>query len=380
MMRIHRIIAFAAITTYAHRLQWLCENNHTGIYFLMRTKIRSWFGKSPAAENVSLAADLLQQPWSQTYSPIATETDVFQCFRLLLGRNPHREEWAGHAARTGENLEKIVAEYLGSLEFERRGLIARRQSQDLSIASVQGFQIYVAHSDSDVGYHVAMDSYEPDVTIVFRRLLRQGMGVIDIGANIGYFSMLSAKLVGPEGHVLAVEPNPRNAKMLEASRRLNDYSHITVAQVAAGRTTGLLALHAAHSNGTTSEPSGSLDALLAAETVPSLRLDNIVSPDRSVGLIKLDVEGAEYNAVLGCQDVIARDRPIIISEFSPELMPGISGVSGLDYLRWLMAYNYRVGCIQPDGSVSAAGQDPNRIMAEYAARLRDHIDIVATPV
>lgn len=354
-------------------------NNHTGIHSVMNTRIRSWFGKSPAAGNVPSAANLPQQPWSQTYSPIATEADVFQCFRLLLGRNPHREEWVGHAARAGECLETIVAEYLGSLEFERRNLLARRQSQELSIASVQGFQIYVARSDSDVGYHVAMDSYEPDVTAVFRRLLRQGMGVIDIGANIGYFTMLSARLVGPEGHVLAVEPNPRNARMLEASRRLNDYSHVTVAQVAAGRTIGLLALHAANSNGTTSEPSGSLDALLGTETVPSLRLDDIVSPDRPVGLIKLDVEGAEYNAVLGCQDVIARDHPTIISEFSPELMPGISGVSGLDYLRWLMARNYRVGCIQPDGSVSAAGQDPDRIMAEYAARQRDHIDIVATP-
>ena len=345
----------------------------------MRSKIKDWFSKTKVANRPSVDSDLSQAPWNQAYSRAASETDIYQCFRLLLGRNPHPEEWAGHAARAGEKLETIVAGYLGSLEFERRGLLSRRQSMEFSIASVQGFQIYVSRSDSDVGSHVAMDNYEPDVTAVFGRVLRPGMGVIDIGANIGYFSMLSARLVGPEGHVLAVEPNPRNARMLEASRRLNDYSYVSVAQVAAGRTTGLLTLHVGQSNGTTSEPSDDIDTLLGAETVASLRIDDIVSAARSVGLIKLDVEGAEYNAILGCEGVITRDRPTIISEFSPDQMPGISGVSGPDYLRWLIARGYWVGCIQPDGSVSTPGDDPEQIMAEYAARQRDHIDIVATP-
>ena len=345
----------------------------------MWNKIKPWLKKTRQANRHSVDPKFLQKPWDQSYSSSASEMDIFQCFRLLLGRNPHREEWAGHAARAGEQLETIVAAYLSSLEFERRGLLSQRNSIGLSIVSVQGFQIYVSRSDSDVGYHVAMDNYEPDVTAVFGQVLRQGMGVIDIGANIGYFSMLSARLVGPKGHVLAVEPNPRNARMLEASRRLNDYSHVSVAQIAAGRATGLLALHVGQSNGTTSEPSDDLDALLSAETVASLRIDHIVSPAHSVGLIKLDVEGAEYNAILGCEGVITRDRPTIISEFSPDQMPGISGVSGPDYLRWLMARGYQVGCIQPDGSVSTPSNDPERIMAEYAARQRDHIDIVATP-
>ncbi|RYE50199.1 MAG: FkbM family methyltransferase, partial [Hyphomicrobiales bacterium] len=264
----------------------------------MRNKIKSWLNKTRQANSYSVSSKIFQEPWNQSYSSSASEMDILQCFRLLLGRNPHREEWAGHAARAGERLETVVAAYLSSLEFERRGLLSHKNSMELSIVSAQGFRIYVSRSDTDVGSHVATDNYEPDVTAVFGRVLQPGMGVIDIGANIGYFSMLSARLVGPQGHVLAVEPNPRNARMLEASRRLNDYAHVAIAQVAAGRTTGMLALHVGQSNGTTSTPSDDLDTLLGAQTVASLRIDDIAGADRSVGLIKLDVEGAEYNAIL----------------------------------------------------------------------------------
>ena len=233
--------------------------------------------------------------------------------------------------------------------------------------------------DLDVGRHVQSNNYEPDVTLVFQRLLRPGMGVLDVGANIGYFSMLSASLVGPSGFVLAVEPNPENARMLEASRRLNGYEHVTIAQVAAGRSTGLLALHVAQSNGTTSNPSSNLEALLAARTVPCIAIDHLIPAGQQINLIKVDVEGAEYNALLGCSDLIARDRPVIISEFSPDMMPGISGVSGEEYLRWILARGYDIGVIRPDGTTLPPTREIGAIMAQYQARGRDHIDLLATP-
>ena len=339
----------------------------------MLGKLNSWFGQAtPQAKPHNT-------PWDGPWTASATEDDIFHCFRLLLGRRPHREEWPGHVMRAGESLESIVAGYLGSLEFANRGLLDRRGPQAIRLVGIEGCRIYVDASDPDVGRHVEANNYEQDVTAVFRRLLRPGMGVIDVGANIGYFTMLSATLVGAEGHVLAVEPNPRNLRLLEASRRLNGFAQVTVAQVAAGRETGLLVLHAAQSNGTTSMPPDGFDALLTAETVPSLRLDDLASSGRRIDLIKVDVEGAEYNALLGGRGIIARDRPSIISEFSPDLMPGISGIGGTDYLRWLVGLGYRIGVVQPDGSVSPPGQDPEPVMAEYQARGQDHLDILATP-
>ncbi len=317
-------------------------------------------------------------PWERPYDPLADADDIFYCFRLLLGRSPNPEEWRGHASRVGEKLDSVVASYAGSLEFSRRGLTAQDHMGGITLAELPGFRIYVAADDAAVGRHVRDDNYERDVTAVFRRLLAPGMGVLDIGANIGYFAMLSASLVGGAGHVLAIEPNPRNARMLEASRRANGFTQVTLSQTAAGPNTGLLVLHRSHSNGTTSTLPEGVAVLLDAETVPCVRPDALVSPDRRIDLIKVDVEGAEYQALLGCAGIIARDRPTIISEFSPDLMEGISGIDGRGYLKWLTGLGYELSVVEPDGSLHVA-RNTEDVMAAYQQRGTDHIDIVAQP-
>ncbi len=317
------------------------------------------------------------EPWTLAYEPVATEQDIRACFRLLLGRNPNREEWRGHRMRAGESLPGVVASYLGSLEFSRRGLLRQDHMGETALADLGSFRILTATGDAAVGRHVRENAYEPDVTAVFRRLLAPGMGVVDLGANIGYFTMLSASLVGPDGYVLAVEPNPGNVRLLEASRRLNGFEHVTVCQVAAAPAPGLLALNASHSNGTTSGLPADIEAMLAATLVPCVRPDTLMPPDRRIDLVKADVEGAEYGALLGCSETVARHRPVIVSEFSPSLMPGISGISGRDYLGFLSGLGYVLGVIEPAGSVRPASEDA--VMAEYEARGTDHLDILATP-
>lgn len=311
---------------------------------------------------------------------LATEGDVLACFRLLLGRTPNAEEWAGHSAQAGQGLAGVVAGYVNSLEFARRGLFRPVLDQVVEVAEMQGFRLYASPGDALIGRHVLAGGYEPEVEAVFRRVLRPGMGVVDIGANIGFFTMLSASVVGEAGFVLAVEPNPANARMLEASRRLNGFAQVVTAQVAAGRGTGLLVLNTTHSNGTTSTPEGDPAELLHAQTVASVAVDALVGAERRIGLIKVDVEGAEYNALLGAAGVLRRDRPLVISEFSPSLMPGISGVDGPGYLRWLYSMGYGVSVITGDGGLVEAGQEVGPVMEAYAARGVDHIDLLATPV
>ena len=317
------------------------------------------------------------EPWNAGFPQVADEDDIFHCFRLLLGRLPNREEWPGHSMRVGEPLDQVVASYVNSLEFSNRALQAPATLGAVTLAHLPRFRIYVQDDDAAVGRYVREDNYEADVTAVFRRVLRPGAHVLDLGANIGYFTMLSADLVGPTGSVVAVEPNPANARMIEASRRANGFGNVTVAQVAAGPAPGLLALHRAHSNGTTSAPPGEAAALLDAETVGCVRAETLVPRGRRIDLIKVDVEGAEYLALSGCARIIRRWRPTIITEFSPSLMPGISGLSGPAYLDWLQGFGYRLGIVMPDGGVRPA--DPAAIMAEHAARGTDHLDLLAEP-
>lgn len=314
------------------------------------------------------------------YDPLATESDILACFRLLLGRWPNPEEWRGHSDGAGQNLVSAVSIYLNSLEFAQRGLIRPAVPAGISLAELEGFKLYAAADDAAVGRHVHFGVYEPEVTAVFRRLLRPGMGVLDLGANIGYFTMLSAALVGPGGYVVAVEPNPRNVRLLEASRRANGFDHVRVCQVAAGPEPGLLVLNTSHSNGTTAGLPTNDAALFGAEIVPAMPADSLVPPDRRIDLVKLDVEGAEFKALSGATALLARDRPHLISEFSPTLMPGLSGISGPGYLDWLRGRGYTVGAVQEDGSVPDLDETNTTIMARFAERGTDHLDLLGTPV
>ena len=306
----------------------------------------------------------------------ATAKDIYYCFRLLLGRYPHPEEWRGHTMRVGEDLRGVVRGFTSSLEFARIGVLPQAAS-DVLLSTVEGFRIYSAADDALVGAAVRQGLYEPEVCALFRRLLRPGMNVLDLGANIGFFSLLAARLVGPSGNVLAVEPNPANARLLEASRRANGFAQLSILQVAAGSEHGLLVLHTAYSNGTTAGLPEDVSAVLNAQTVPALRLDDVLPEGRPVGLVKIDVEGAEYLALRGCEAMLRRDRPPVISEFSPGLMPGISGIEGPDYLLWLTGLGYHLSVLRPDGTLHQAGADVALVMQLYEARGADHIDILA---
>ncbi len=323
-----------------------------------------------------------QQPVSSRdvlFVPTATAKDIYYCFRLLLGRYPNPEEWRGHTMRVGEDLRGVVRGFASSLEFSR-GSLAEEAEPGAVLSTIEGFGIYSAIDDALVGEPVRQGRYEPEVCALFRRLLRPGMNVLDLGANIGFFTLLAASLVGPSGHVQAVEPNPANARLLEASRRANSFGQVSILQVAAGREHGLLVLHTAYSNGTTAGLPDSVAAVLNAQTVPALRLDDVLPASRPINLVKIDVEGAEYLALCGCEAMLRRDRPPIISEFSPGLIPGISGVEGEAYLRWLIGLGYTISVLRPDGTLDQAGVDTARVMRLYEARRSDHIDILAEPV
>ncbi len=331
--------------------------------------------------NMQTTRDETRQPLlgQECFSPKATKEDIFYCFRLLLGRNPNPEEWPGHSARAGEPLETIVKNYLNSRGFADRALLTRSESDELRIARLDGFSLWVPVNDLDVGRHVLFDQYEPWVTAFLREQLRPGMSFLDVGANIGFFTMMAASIIGPQGKVIAVEPNENNVKLIEASRRANNFKNITIAQCAAGRETGLLALHSSQTNGTTSPLPEQVENIIAAQCVAQFRIDDIVPKSFSIDFIKIDVEGAEYNALLGANDLLARCKPIIVSEFGPQSLPAISSISGEGFLRWLLDNGYRLGVLQPDCLGPTLTEDTSTIMREFHRRGHDHIDIVAMP-
>ncbi len=314
------------------------------------------------------------------FDPVASENDIFYCFRLILGRFPNREEWKGHSSFVGKDLAKVVAPYINSSEFANRKILAPPTMDDIQLVKLDRFSMYLSPSDYAVGLTILTSkTYEPNVTRVLIHILKPGMTVLDVGANIGYFSLLMSTLVGKEGRCIAIEPNPHNIKLLLASKKLNGFTQLQILQAAAGDTWGILHLNTIYSNGVVSPVNGDINEIFQRETVLSLKIDDILPRDVRVDVIKIDVEGAEFNALSGVLRCIERDRPIIISEFMPGALQGISGITPEEYLNFIINHGYYLSVLEADHVVPCQN-DIEMVMKEYREKGEDHIDILAEPL
>ena len=308
------------------------------------------------------------------YDDRANPDDIHYCFRLILGRLPSIGEWKGHSSRAGEPLVDVVRTYVNSAEFKNRSLM----EAELPASVVEGhngkFHIFADQNDRIIGSPALSGTYEPAVTAALERLVGPGDQVLDVGANLGYFTLLAASLVGPGGHVVAVEPNELNVKLLESSRRRNGFENITVAQVAATNVIETLFLHATVGNGSVTAL-GDADSIFDTKTVPGIPLDVLLARrTQPIKLIKIDVEGFEYMALQGAVELLRQDKPHIVFEFSAD---GIEGIKARDFLLWLegFGYDFEVLC---EGEDTGHKQPVEQVLQAFTASQSDHIDVLAS--
>jgi FkbM family methyltransferase len=142
---------------------------------------------------------------------------------------------------------------------------------------------------------------------VFESHVLEGQTVIDIGAHVGFYTLLAARLVGPAGHVIAFEPVPRNLCYLRRHLRMNDIDNVSIVGKAVGRHEGSVAFHESpdHSMGRIAAD-GAL--MLEAVAIDGFLAENeYFCPD----CIKMDIEGGEYDALLGAKNTLAECKPIL---------------------------------------------------------------------
>jgi FkbM family methyltransferase len=163
---------------------------------------------------------------------------------------------------------------------------------------------------------------EPAGTRAFLDVLEAGQIVFDIGANIGYYSLIAARRVGPRGRVLAFEPFPRNISYLYRHLALNGADNVTVIPMACSDGTAL-AQFLAGSNCATGRlvdaPSVAGDARF--EYVATVAVDQIVRESGLVpDVLKIDVEGAEEQVLRGAHQTLSAARPTILLSVHSELL------------------------------------------------------------
>jgi FkbM family methyltransferase len=176
--------------------------------------------------------------------------------------------------------------------------------------------------------------------------------VLDVGAHIGYFSLLASTLTGPSGRVYAFEPEPRNRALLEKNVASNSRANVVVVPKAVSDSAGTarLQLHAQNTGAHSlfSAP-GTAAGSVEIETVAlgAWMKENNVEPS----LIKLDLEGGEWRALEGMSDFVARKRPLaLVLEYIPAAITR-SGRDPWEWLDRLAKFGFRFSRIDEDRGV-----------------------------
>lgn len=181
--------------------------------------------------------------------------------------------------------------------------------------------------DIAVSAAIRFGVYEKTELSIFREKIKPGMNVVDIGANIGLYTVIAARLVGPNGKVFAFEPEPENIAFLKKNIELNKLNNVIIYDCGLGERPGQVNLYKDKYN----KGHHSIVRSDSAEGVISIKidtLDNILSEYGSlkVDIIKMDIEGAEYFALQGMKKTLENNRNIkIFTEFYPKIIEKAGG-------------------------------------------------------
>jgi len=247
---------------------------------------------------------------------------VVWAYRLILGRDPESDAVVEGHCRT-ENIEALRRGFFNSEEFASQNLRERLPKAWVITPVMQGKRsMWVDLGDRFVSFGCLFDHYEPVETRFVTAVVRPGDVFIDVGANVGWFTMLASTLVGEEGRVHAFEPRADTADHLEKSVVLNELQNqVTVHRFALSDAEGHQLLVWTRN---TENPGGSfvVDHVptpdMEVQPVLLRRLDDLQL--ERVDFIKVDVEGAEMRVFRGAQTTLERCRPVVLSELSPDML------------------------------------------------------------
>ena len=159
-------------------------------------------------------------------------------------------------------------------------------------------------------------TYEPDSTAVFLQHVRPGAVVFDIGAHVGYYSVLASHLAGATGKVFAFEPRPFNLKCLLRHRELNGLPQLQAFDVCVGAKAASARFESRTGSGTGHLAADGDLSVTVISLDDWLREGRLAPPD----FVKIDVEGAEREVLSGAQEMLKSRRPkLLLSLHSVEL-------------------------------------------------------------
>lgn len=314
---------------------------------------------------------------------MSPESVVDAAYRAVLAREPDPEgrQAMVQAIREGRlSVTELIAGMLASPEYRRAhtdDTLTFSTTKPVCTLIQDRLRLWVDLADRFVSLGCLLGDYEPSETRFILSNLASGDVFLDIGANVGWFSVLAADRVGPTGRVHAFEPRAETARLLDRSIADNGFSdRVTLHVTALGAEDGESRLLGSETSTNLGGFRLARDAdeafpRMTSETVSLTALDSLPI-EAPVRLIKLDVEGAEPQVLEGARRLIARDRPLILSEvFAPGLRH-VSSQEPADYAALVAELGYRMHALI-DGA-------PGELIADAAVLDAPHpVNVVLIP-
>lgn len=203
-----------------------------------------------------------------------------------------------------------------ALQGAYRSATSSLKNRDSVIAGgpARGLSFNPGESDS----RFLLGTFEPAVQEILAGCLEAGMVCYDVGANVGFLSILAAHLVGEEGEVHCFEPLPQNAGQIQYNARLNQFEKVFVHSVALAQTDSTASFRVSErpTFGALSSSPINVDRETGTIEIPVRMLDSIAAERKMLGpnLIKVDVEGSEIDFLTGAVQTIRRHQPLLVIE------------------------------------------------------------------
>ncbi|HEY42267.1 MAG TPA: FkbM family methyltransferase [Dehalococcoidia bacterium] len=207
---------------------------------------------------------------------------------------------------------RVICKYIDFLNSK-----SIRTTERYVVREINGSQMYLDMTDIGLSCDLMIDGLrEAYILETIKKELSEGDFVIDIGANIGYYALLEAKIVGARGRVYAIEPVPESADLLRKNIELNGYSNIEVYQIAIGDKKESAPIHIARQRNISSMRQISSHAesgILSQDVnVDVLTLDDFLKDRPHPQMIRMDVEGYECRIINGMEKTLGENTPLTL--------------------------------------------------------------------
>ncbi|MEA2684677.1 MAG: hypothetical protein QOK05_3005 [Chloroflexota bacterium] len=243
-----------------------------------------------------------------------------------------------------------------------------------SVVDVQtdvGSLYIAAHDEAILDYLRREGTWEPLEAAAIRVQVTPGMTVLDLGAHVGYRTILLSQLVGPEGRVIAVEASPVNFAILNANLQRRGLANVITLPIAAGERTGEVELAVSATN-TGDNRLFARDGE-ATVRVPMHPIGTLLPDDARLDFIKCDLQGYDQRALRGMEDLLKLRHPRIVVEFCPRDIRDV-GDDPVETLTYYRGLGYDVAVIDRE-VVTATDAE---VMAQAAAAEHKYVNLLLT--